>query len=146
MDGRECNSRINLQKEVKIPQSIINTLIKHSKNTIPNESCALLFGDIEDKCVNVKDVFLTKNIENSSVYFTISNEELLKGYQEAEKRNLNVVAIFHSHPDSDASPSHTDQKYMHTNPVPWIIFSNKKEDLKAYIFDSKIISLLLTIQ
>ena len=136
---------MNLQKQVKLSQENVKTLIKHAKNSSPYESCALLFGKIEDDSFNVMDVFLTKNIEDSPINFTISNEELIKGYQEAEKRKLDVVAIFHSHPDSDTYPSPTDKKFMETNPVPWIIFSNKSEELKAYIFEAKVIPLTLTV-
>ncbi|MFQ6025283.1 MAG: Mov34/MPN/PAD-1 family protein [Nitrosopumilaceae archaeon] len=136
---------MNLQKQVKLSQDNVKTLIKHAKNSSPYESCALLFGKIEDDSFNVMDVFLTKNIEDSPINFSISNDELIKGYQEAEKRKLDVVAIFHSHPDSDAYPSPTDKKFMETNPVPWIIFSNKGEELKAYIFEAKVIPLTLTV-
>lgn len=145
MDDSNTNSRMSLQKKVKLSQDNVKILVRHAKESSPYESCALLFGKIEDDSFNVKDVFLTKNIEDSPVNFTISNEELLKGYKEAEKRKLDVVAIFHSHPDSNAYPSPTDKKFMETNPVPWIIFSNKGDELKAYIFDVKIIPLTLTV-
>jgi len=145
MDDWKSNSRINLQKQVKLTQEHIRILIKHAKESSPHESCALLFGNIEDDCFDVKQVFLTRNIDDSPVNFTISNEELLKGYQEAEKRKMDVIAIFHSHPDSDAHPSITDKKYMQTNPVPWLIFSNKSEELKAYILDDEVMSLTLNI-
>lgn len=134
-----------MQKQVKLTHDHFETLIKHANEASPHESCALLFGNIEDDCFDVKQVFLTRNIDDSPVNFTISNEELLKGYQEAEKRKMDVVAIFHSHPDSDAHPSEIDKKYMHTNPVPWLIFSNKSEELKAYMLNDKIISLTLNI-
>ena len=138
MDGRNSNSRIDLQKGIVLSQDQIDILVKHARNYAPNESCAILFGKTENDHFTVKDVFLTKNTENSPVNFTISNEELIKGYQEAEKRKLDVVGIFHSHLDSEAFPSLTDQKYMEINPVPWIIFSNKTEQFRAYIFDSKV--------
>ena len=123
----------------------MDVLVKHARNNTPNESCAILFGRIENDRFTVKDVFLTKNIQDSPVNFTISNEDLIKGYEEAEKRNLDVVGIFHSHPDSSAYPSLTDQKYMEINPVPWIIFSNKTNEFKAYVFDSKIIPVDLAV-
>ena len=123
----------------------MDVLVKHARNNTPNESCAILFGRIENDHFTVKDVFLTKNIQDSPVNFTISNEDLIKGYEEAEKRNLDVVGIFHSHPGSSAYPSLTDQKYMEINPVPWIIFSNKNNEFKAYVFDSKIISVDLAV-
>jgi len=127
-------------------QNHLELLTNHAKKIIPNESCAILFGKIENETFDVKDVFLTKNIENSPVNFTISNDELLKAYTEAEKRKLEVVGIFHSHPDSMAYPSLTDKKYMEINPVPWVIFSNKNKEFKAYIFESEIMSVLLEIK
>lgn len=127
-------------------QNQIELLTNHAKKNIPNESCALLFGKIENGCFNVKDVFLTKNIENSPVNFTISNDELLAAYGEAEKRSLEVIGIFHSHPDSVAYPSATDKKFMEINPVPWIIFSGKNKEFKAYIFESEVTPMSLEIK
>ena len=123
----------------------MDVLVKHARNNTPNESCAILFGRIENDHFTVKDVFLTKNIQDSPVNFTISNEDLIKGYEEAAKRNLDVVGIFHSHPYSSAYPSLTDQKYMEINPVPWIIFSTKSHEFKAYVFDSKIMPVDLAV-
>jgi proteasome lid subunit RPN8/RPN11 len=127
-------------------QSHIELLTNHAKKNIPNESCAILFGKIENENFAVKDVFLTKNIENSPVNFTISNDELIIAYGEAEKRKLEVIGIFHSHPDSNAYPSLTDKKYMEINPVPWVIFSNKSKEFRAYIFESEITPISLEIK
>jgi [CysO sulfur-carrier protein]-S-L-cysteine hydrolase len=135
-----------LQKSVVLLQNHIEILTNHAKKNIPNESCAILFGKIENETFDVKDVFLTKNTENSPVNFAISNDELLIAYSEAEKRKLEVIGIFHSHPDSMAFPSLTDKKYMEINPVPWVIFSNKNKEFKAYIFESEIMSVLLEIK
>lgn len=146
MDGRNSNSRVALQKGIVLSQNQIDVLVKHARTYSPNESCAILFGRIENDHFTVKDIFLTKNTENSPVNFTISNDELIKGYDEAEKRNLDVVGIFHSHPNSDAYPSSTDKKYMEINPVPWIIFSNKSEQFRAYVFESNIKSLNLIVK
>ncbi len=125
-------------------QNHIDLLSNHAKKNIPNESCAILFGKIENGNFIVKDVFLTKNTENSSVEFSISPEDLLKVYDEAAKRKLEL-GIFHSHPDSNAYPSFTDKKYMEINPYPWVIFSNKHKEFKAYILESDIISIPLKI-
>jgi proteasome lid subunit RPN8/RPN11 len=73
------------------------------------------------------------------VNFTISPDELILAYSTAEKKGLDVSGIFHSHPSSVAYPSNTDKKYMETNPVPWIIFSNLNNDFRAYIYNSDIV-------
>ena len=127
-------------------QDHIEILTNHAKKNIPNESCAILFGKIENEIFDVKDVFLTKNTEESPINFTISNDELLAAYSEAEKRKLEIIGIFHSHPDSIAYPSSTDKKYMEINPVPWVIFSNKNKEFRAYIFESEIMPVSLEIK
>ena len=123
-------------KAVILSKPQVQSLVKHSRDTAPNESCAVLFGNIINGDVLVKEIFLAKNIEASPVNFTIAPEELIFAYKTAEEKKLDVIGIFHSHPDSVAYPSLTDKKYMETNPVPWIIFSNLNNEFKAYIYDS----------
>jgi proteasome lid subunit RPN8/RPN11 len=112
-------------------------LSEYSENQKPNESCAILFGN-NDK---VLDLFLTENIEKSPVTFTISNEQLIEGYKMAEEKKMQVIGIFHSHPDSDAYPSNTDKKFMQSNPVAWIIYSGINKNFRAYFLESDIVEI-----
>ena len=128
-------------ESIVLAQKEKDKLVTHAISEQPSESCAMLFGKKVGDNWNVKEVFLTQNIDDSQTNFTISPEELLKGYQIAEKNQLEVVGIFHSHPNSDAIPSNTDKKFMQNNPVPWIIFSGVNNDLKAYLLDSTIIEI-----
>jgi len=125
-----------LQKII-LSQSDKKILTEHAENEKPNESCAILFG----KDSLISEVFLTKNIEESSVNFTISNEQLIKGYKIAEEKKVEVIGIFHSHPNSDTYPSNTDKKFMRSNPVVWIIYSGINKDFKAYFLESDIIEI-----
>ena len=126
---------------VVLAQKEKDQLITHAIEQQPHESCAMLLGKKVDDAWNIKEVFLTQNIDNSQINFTISPEELLKGYQLAEKMHLELVGIFHSHPNSDTTPSDTDKKFMQNNPVPWIIFSGVTNDLTAYLLDSDVIEI-----
>ena len=126
---------------IVLAQKEKDKLIAHAIEQQPSESCAMLFGKKVGDDWNVKEVFLTQNIDNSQTNFTISPEELLKGYQIAQKNQLEVVGVFHSHPNSDAIPSNIDKKFMQNNPVPWIIFSGVNNNLKAYLLDSDIIEI-----
>jgi proteasome lid subunit RPN8/RPN11 len=126
---------------IVLTQKEKDKLIAHAIKQRPNESCAMLLGKKIDDAWNVKEVFLTQNIDKSQTNFTISPEELLKGYQFAEKMHLELVGVFHSHPNSDATPSDTDKKFMQNNPVPWIIFSGVTSDLTAYLLDSDVIEI-----
>jgi len=132
-------------ESIVLAQKEKDKLVTHAISEQPSESCAMLFGKKVGDNWNVKEVFLTQNIDDSQTNFTISPEELLKGYQIAEKNQLEVVGIFHSHPNSDAIPSNTDKKFMQNNPVPWIIFSGVNNDLKAYLLDYTIIEIQIKI-
>ena len=132
-------------KCIVLTQKEKDELITHAIGQQPSEACAMLLGKKDGDILTVKEVFLTQNIDNSQTNFTISPEELMKGYQLAEKMQLELVGVFHSHPNSDAIPSSTDKKFMENNPVPWIIFSGVNNNLKAYLLDSNIIEIPIKI-
>ena len=119
-------------QKIILKQSDKKLLSQYSENQKPNEACAILFG----KDNQVLDIFLTENIEESPVNFTISNEQLIEGYKIAEDKKMDVIGIFHSHPNSDAFPSNTDKKFMQSNPVVWIIYSGINKNFRAFILES----------
>ena len=127
-------------KEIILNQKQIDLLVEHAEKSGSNESCAMLFGLHNEQQSNVKEVFLTRNADrNSEMTFTIPPEELLNGYKIADEKHLELVGIFHSHPNSIASPSNTDKKFMELNDqVPWLIFSGINRDLKAFILNEDV--------
>ena len=136
MDAWNYKCRIDLQ-EIILKQAEKKILSQYSENQKPNESCAILFG----KNNQVLDVFLTENIDESPVNFTISNKQLIEGYKMAEDKKMDVIGIFHSHPNSDAFPSNTDKKFMQSNPVVWIIYSGINKNFRAFILESDTIEI-----
>ena len=124
-------------QKIKLSEADKKILSEYSENQKPNESCAILFGK-NDK---VLDLFLTENIEESPVNFTISNKQLIESYKIAEEKKMEVIGIFHSHPDSDAYPSNTDKKFMQSNPVAWIIYSGINKNFRAYFLESEIVEI-----
>jgi len=126
-------------KKIILNQAQKDLLQEHALNCGSNESCAMLLGIHNDEEWNVKDIFVTHNSsKNSEQTFGISPEELLQGYKLAEEKHLELVGIFHSHPDSIAAPSNTDRKFMKLNGnIPWIIFSGISIDFKAYTLDEE---------
>lgn len=124
-------------QKIRLTESDKKVLSEHSENQKPNEACAILFG----KDNQVSELFLAENIEESPVNFTISNEQLIEAYKIAEEKQLEVIGIFHSHPNSDAFPSNTDMKFMQSNPVVWIIYSGINKNFRAFILESNIVEI-----
>ena len=74
-------------QKIILKQSDKKLLAQYSENQKPSEACAILFG----KDNQVLDIFLTENIEESPVNFTISNEQLIEGYKIAEDEKMDVI-------------------------------------------------------
>lgn len=128
-------------QKIILTESQKKILANHASNEKPNESCAVLFGILDSQKTTVKEIFLTENIDKSPINFTISNEQLIKCYKTAEEKKMEVVGIFHSHPNSEAYPSDTDKKFMYSNPVVWVIYSGITNEFKAYVLESDILEI-----
>ncbi|MGD8299343.1 MAG: M67 family metallopeptidase [Nitrosopumilaceae archaeon] len=113
-------------------------LSNHAEQENPNESCAILFGEKTQETTRVNKIFLTQNIEQSPVNFTISAEQRLEADKIERESKMKIIGIFHSHPNSEAYPSNIDKKFMELNPGVWIIFSGVSKDFKAYILENEV--------
>ena len=131
---------VDVQKII-LSKSDREVLAQHAEEHKPNESCAILFGNDGSA---VLEVFLTENIAESPTNFTISDEQLMQVYDMEKEKGLNVIGIFHSHPNTDAYPSETDKKFMQVNPVVWIIYSGASKDFRAYVLKSEITEIQIT--
>lgn len=119
--------------EISLTAGQIEQLASIAKDALPNESCAFLLG----RDGRVIEILPMRNADESAVTFSIEPQELLRAYDLAEGKRLQVIGIFHSHPARPA-PSGTDRKFMEINPVVWLIYSTTERKFKAYVYDSDI--------
>ena len=142
MDGLNNNYR-RVRRITIVNKSIIlsdkdkQELAKYAESEKPYESCAILVGNETDENWTVKELVLTENTAKSEVPFTISPDKEFEVDQKAKKSNMEIVCIFHSHPESEAYPSETDKKFMRVNPFPWIIYSGKTEEMNCFILEDE---------
>lgn len=140
MDGRNCECRITLQKII-ISKFQKKILTDHTSKEEPNESCAILYGTSHNNEHIVKKIWLTENIDSSPIEFTLSPEQTMEMYQKEKEMNLDIVGIFHSHPNGEAYPSNTDKKFMKNNPYIWVIYSGINKNFKAFQLELDIIEI-----
>ena len=142
MDGLNNNYR-RVRRITIVNKSIIlsdkdkQELVKYAESEKPYESCAILVGNETDENWTVKELVLTENTAKSEVTFTISPDKEFEVDQKAKKSNMEIVCIFHSHPESDAHPSETDKKFMRVNPFPWIIYSGETKKMNCFILENE---------
>ena len=142
MDGinnnyrRACTITI-VNKSIILSEKDKEELAKYAEAEKPYESCAILVGNETDENWTVKEVVLTENTAKSRVTFTISPDKEFEVDQNAKKSNMEIVCIFHSHPESEARPSETDKKFMRVNPFPWIIYSGLTKEMNCFILQDE---------
>ena len=142
MDGlnnnyrRVCRITI-VNKSIILSKNDRQELAKYAEAQKPYESCAILVGNETDENWTVKEVVLTENTAKSKVTFTISPDKEFEVDQKAKKSNMEIVCIFHSHPESEAQPSETDKKFMRVNPFPWIIYSGTTKEMNCFILQDE---------
>ena len=142
MDGINNNYRrayriTIVNKSIILSEKDKEELAKHAEAEKPYESCAILVGNETDENWTVKEVVLTENTAKSRVTFTISPEKEFEVDQNAKESNMEIVCIFHSHPESEAQPSETDKKFMRVNPFPWIIYSGLTKEMNCFILQDE---------
>ncbi|MDC0171077.1 M67 family metallopeptidase [Candidatus Nitrosopelagicus sp.] len=126
-----------MNKSIILSDKDKQELVKYAESEKPYESCAILVGNETDGNWTVKELVLTENTAKSEVTFTISPDKEFEVDQKAKKSNMEIVCIFHSHPESEAYPSETDKKFMRVNPFPWIIYSGKTEEMNCFILENE---------
>ena len=142
MDGlnnnyrRVCRVTI-VNKSIILSENDRQELAKYAEAEKPYESCAILVGNETDENWTVKEVVLTENTAKSKVTFTISPDKEFEVDQKAKESNMEIVCIFHSHPESEAQPSETDKKFMRVNPFPWIIYSGITGEMNCFILENE---------
>lgn len=101
-----------------VPASVQRAIQAHGETAYPNEGAGLLLGQAANGNKTVVDILPVGNEwEAGEQYhrYLITPQDMLRGETEAARRGLDVVGIFHSHPDHVAEPSTMDRDWA----LPW---------------------------
>lgn len=87
-----------------IGRSILKAMLAHLKSVYPSEGCGLLAG----KDSHVHKHYPIDNRLQSPTAFEMEPAQLVAAMTSIEAQDLNLLAIYHSHPHTSAYPSPTD--------------------------------------
>jgi proteasome lid subunit RPN8/RPN11 len=95
-------------------------MVAHARQTYPNECCGAMVGVIGDDGKLVREAIALENAFEGAqaARYELRPEDLLAADKAARARNMDLIGIYHSHPDCDAYFSETDLK----NSCPWYSF------------------------
>ncbi len=117
-----------------IGHEIIRMLIVMAKNS-GIAVCGVLLGSrATDDLIVLEAREMTNRLESQDA-FEMEPLEMIQTINEAEKRGLEIVGIFHSHINCPPLPSERDLEGMKNWKVPWLIVTPRGE-AKAWILDN----------
>jgi proteasome lid subunit RPN8/RPN11 len=110
----------------------------HALESFPLECCGLFFGRYSGGTIEVKEVMKARNRLGSAVAFEADPEFVFRAIDRGNKMGLELVGIYHSHPNIAAYVSARDLEIMKLwEGTAWLILSVKDGlilERKAYTF------------
>jgi [CysO sulfur-carrier protein]-S-L-cysteine hydrolase len=115
---------------LRVPQQIVDEIIKQAIQGLPEEICGYLAGTGND----VLKRYPLINTDHSNEHFSFDPAEQFKVVREVRKEGLVILANYHSHPETPARPSQEDIRLAFDPAISYAIVSLAAEmpDLKSF--------------
>jgi proteasome lid subunit RPN8/RPN11 len=111
---------VEFNMTVEITSDLLEQITIHGEASYPEEGAGFLLGR-DDGVRQIEIVLPLPNVSELASHhnrYLISPQDYLRTELEAERSELSVLGIFHSHPDHSASPSEYDQEWA----LPWFTY------------------------
>ena len=96
----------------------LHLITSHGESAYPNEGAGFLLGTAENGVVTVTGILPLPNAREAEAQhnrYLITEQDYLRGELEAARQSLDLVGVFHSHPDHPAEPSVFDRDHALPN-------------------------------
>lgn len=113
---------------IKIKKEVIQYIKEHGINDKPIEACGYLAG----KNNTILKAIKMKNVDNSPEHFSFDIKEQFKVLKEVRKEGLELIGIYHTHPNSPARMSEEDIRLANDLNFIYLIYSIKDDDFKCF--------------
>ena len=114
---------------LQIPQSIREAMVQRAREAYPRECCGLLAG----RDGRVTHHFPMTNIEASPTRYQMDPREQFQVFKTMRALGIELLAIYHSHPDHPAYPSQTDVSLAYYPEAVYIILGIRGDSTDVVI-------------
>ena len=104
--------------KVVIPEDLLKQIHEHGQMAYPEEGAGLLFGLVDGDYKRVKAILELMNAREAGARYNrylITPQDMLRGENQADSLGLEIIGVFHSHPDHSNRPSEFDRDWA----MPW---------------------------
>ncbi len=109
---------------LEIPRDILDAMVAQARAELPNEACGLLAG----RSPRVEKRYQMTNTNQSGEHFMMAPDEQFAAVKAIRAAGLEMLAIYHSHPETPARPSNEDIRLALTPGVAHVIISLQNHD------------------
>ncbi len=123
---------------LKIPTDIFEQMVAQAEAEAPIEACGILAGN-DGK---VEKLYKMTNVDNSSDHFMMEPKEQFAVVKDIRSAGLEMLAIYHSHPETPARPSAEDIRLALAPDVIYVVLSLQaplKPEIKAFKIENSIV-------
>ena len=106
---------------LEIPQDILTRIHTHGEASYPEEGAGLILGTFSDNDRQIHTIVPLVNAREDNARhnrYLITPQDMLEGENMAARLGLDVIGIFHSHPDHPNRPSEFDREWA----MPWFSY------------------------
>jgi proteasome lid subunit RPN8/RPN11 len=108
---------------LRIPAPLYDGMLAQALAERPLECCGLLAGVVADGVGEVVERYPLANSAASPVEYVSDPRSMFAAMRDMRARNLDVLAVYHSHPTSLPVPSQTDLARNYSEDVANLIIS-----------------------
>ncbi|HEV8061942.1 MAG TPA: M67 family metallopeptidase [Gemmataceae bacterium] len=96
-----------------LPRSIYEEMVAHAQAELPAECCGLLAGRLPERgdleaAVRVEVRYPLRNELRSPTEYLSEPRSMFEAMRDMRKREIDVIAVYHSHPSTPPIPSKKD--------------------------------------
>ena len=98
---------------LQIPEHIYTKIAAHLEDTFPKEGGGLLLGDANKRHRNVRMILTVENsfpLDEQHNRYELPINSIMNGEDVAEEHAMDMIGVFHSHPNHPALPSDYDRE------------------------------------
>ena len=107
--------------KLEISTALLDQINTHLEEAYPGEGAGFLLGNANGEIRVVTAIFELANTREESARhnrYLLTPQDMLRSEQEAMEHGLDVIGVFHSHPDCPNEPSEFDREWA----LPWFSY------------------------
>jgi proteasome lid subunit RPN8/RPN11 len=90
---------------IELPRSVYDEMVMLARKGLPNEACGVIAG----RDGRPDRLYPMRNAEESPVVYRFDSNEQVRVFKDIDANGRELLAIFHSHTQTEAFPSPTDR-------------------------------------